>query len=134
MKHIHMPKATADKWLAALRSGEYRQGQNALAVHDEQGNVGYCCLGVLQHCLTGTVETTESMNSQRPASYPSEGWLRAHGITFFEFEVDPYASTRPWLGALNTSADQANDTGASFLEIADAIEAEVEYTDVEIPA
>jgi hypothetical protein len=30
------------KWIAALRSGEYRQAQNGLRTSD-----GYCCLGVL---------------------------------------------------------------------------------------
>src|SRR3954467_3257157 len=36
------PKEVRAKWVAALRSGEYKQTKSYL--HDEQG---YCCLGVL---------------------------------------------------------------------------------------
>ena len=31
------------KWVAALRSGDYKQGRNALRTHDDH----FCCLGVL---------------------------------------------------------------------------------------
>lgn len=33
-------------WVKALRSGEYTQGRRALKVVNEDGSVGYCCLGV----------------------------------------------------------------------------------------
>jgi hypothetical protein len=36
-----------DRWLAALRSGEYEQGQNRLKYRDHDGVVRHCCLGVL---------------------------------------------------------------------------------------
>lgn len=42
-----MKKAIADKWVKALRSGEFEQGQGALKANNK-----YCCLGVLQE-LTG---------------------------------------------------------------------------------
>lgn len=35
-----------EKWVTALRSGQYRQGRRAL-ITVENGEVGYCCLGVL---------------------------------------------------------------------------------------
>lgn len=35
------------KWLAALRSGEYEQGQYRLKREFEDGESRYCCLGVL---------------------------------------------------------------------------------------
>lgn len=38
-----MKKEIADKWIAALESGEYKQGQNVLRSDDGF----YCCLGVL---------------------------------------------------------------------------------------
>lgn len=38
-----MKRELRDKWVAALRSGEYKQGRGAL--QDTTG--GYCCLGVL---------------------------------------------------------------------------------------
>lgn len=39
-----MKPAVKKKWLAALRSGEYKQGKTG-QLKDEKG--GYCCLGVL---------------------------------------------------------------------------------------
>lgn len=35
------------RWLAALRSGEYVQGQGRLRRHDADGTTYHCCLGVL---------------------------------------------------------------------------------------
>lgn len=37
-----MNKKQAQKWIDALRSGEYKQGKGTL-----QNKLGYCCLGVL---------------------------------------------------------------------------------------
>lgn len=37
---------TKDKWIAALRSGEYKQGNSRLRYDDELGS-SFCCLGVL---------------------------------------------------------------------------------------
>ena len=34
------------KWLDALRSGEYKQGQKQLRVDDGDGTFSHCCLGV----------------------------------------------------------------------------------------
>lgn len=35
------------KWVEALRSGEYEQGEDYLAMYwDEKGDYKYCCLGV----------------------------------------------------------------------------------------
>lgn len=38
-----MKKSVADKWVAALRSGKYKQGVHNLRSLDDK----YCCLGVL---------------------------------------------------------------------------------------
>lgn len=65
-----MKRELKEKWMAALRSGEYQQGRNALRVPiyacDDEGNatddVGgyeYCCLGVL-HEIAGLDERHES--------------------------------------------------------------------------
>jgi hypothetical protein len=44
-----MKKAIADKWVKALRSGEYKQVQKRLAAYTDKTKteVGFCCLGVL---------------------------------------------------------------------------------------
>lgn len=36
-----------EQWVAALRSGEYKQGKSALRALDKKGELKYCCLGVL---------------------------------------------------------------------------------------
>lgn len=44
-----MVKEIADKWVEALRSGNYEQGDGALCSVTEVGEKLYCCLGVLTH-------------------------------------------------------------------------------------
>jgi hypothetical protein len=41
-----MKKEIANKWIAALESGKYQQGKNALEV-EENNTSKFCCLGVL---------------------------------------------------------------------------------------
>lgn len=53
---IRLPKELAEKWIAALRSKEYKQGKNFL--YSEKTDC-YCCLGVLG-CVLGTEK--ENMN------------------------------------------------------------------------
>jgi hypothetical protein len=108
---IRMPKPILRKWLKALRSGKYKQGRNQLM--NERG--GFCCLGVLQHCLTGAVE----MKGDRSASLPSLKWLDANKIAF---TCDGKKATAPYLPKLGDSADGANDIGKRFKTIANAIE------------
>jgi hypothetical protein len=42
-----MNKEWKDKWVTALRSGKYEQGQGQLATLYTNHNTKYCCLGVL---------------------------------------------------------------------------------------
>lgn len=42
-----MTQELKTKWIAALRSGEYRQGQLRLVRQDSEGGLSHCCLGVL---------------------------------------------------------------------------------------
>lgn len=41
-KKYSLPREFAEKWVAALRSGKYRQGSQKLGNSEK----GYCCLGV----------------------------------------------------------------------------------------
>lgn len=43
VKEINFTKKFKDKWIAALRSGKYKQGRGQL----RSLNNNYCCLGVL---------------------------------------------------------------------------------------
>jgi len=67
-----MPKAVKERWLKALRSGEYKQGQGML--RDAEG--GYCCLGVLVQELDGKIPTTDGCSF----SMPTMNFLKRHGI------------------------------------------------------
>lgn len=42
-----MDQIIKEQWVAALRSGDYTQGQNRLTIFDPKGNRFDCCLGVL---------------------------------------------------------------------------------------
>lgn len=119
MKTIRMRKADWQKWDAALRSGEYKQGQHAL-----ENDGKFCCLGVLEHCLTGKTELNFDGSS---CLNPSVAWLDKHGIEFCGRD----SKVSPPLPALGTLACAANDQGHSFIEIADAIKECVDFTDEE---
>jgi len=110
---IRMPQWMKDKWVAALRSGEYEQGHHRLKT-----GYGYCCLGVLQHSLYGDVERHKN-GASRPT--PSPKWCTDNGV---EFEQ----RTSPWVPSnLNISLVILNDRGeATFDQIADIIEKGVE--------
>lgn len=56
-------------WIAALRSGKYRQGQGALKQITESRNTRYCCLGVLAvTCGIGLVKNPDGTNWGTPAN------------------------------------------------------------------
>jgi hypothetical protein len=95
-------------WVEALRSGRYQQGTGVL--RNEQNE--FCCLGVL--CDLGE----------------KKAWHRPHGEDW-GYE-DPYCQHMPpgsvYEGAFLTSAEggtvaEMNDSGKTFAEIADWIEA-----------
>lgn len=53
MKFAKMNQKIKKAWVKALRSGEYKQAAGMLRTSLLDGKYGYCCLGVLQHTLTG---------------------------------------------------------------------------------
>lgn len=122
MKTIFMDKELKDKWVAALRSGEYKQGRRKLFY-----GIGYCCLGVLQMVADGKVEMEEKANIACPL--PSKSWLDSHKVVFAQ--VTDEGNTITWFCHSPTllpssnfpkNADALNDSGATFSEIADLIE------------
>jgi hypothetical protein len=105
-----MNRELRDKWVAALRSGEYKQARGWLS---HKG--GYCCLGVL--CDVAGL----SRNHRDPVE--------------FVFNDAGRDDDEMILGALRKDVDgdgdyakrlaELNDNGASFDEIADYIEAHI---------
>jgi len=117
MKHIKMPKEIADKWIAALESGDFNQGKSRLGTAKE----GYCCLGLLQVVVSGSVENPNMMG-------PSMEWLRDHNITFFSRGFLKETNF-PHCEREDDNFANINDIGVSFPEIAELLKDEIEYTE-----
>ena len=99
------------KWVAALRSGEFKQGKHAL-----QDGDCYCCLGVA--CVVYEREVEKLPNGIRGLILDDEReavreWL---GL---ECDAGQYSKAAPAL-------TEHNDGGMTFAEIADLIESEPE--------
>lgn len=104
-----------EKWVTALRSGDYKQTSGALAVRvgDDTTNVAYCCLGVL--CEIAVDEGV----------IPSGNFLEKNEIKRYDEQSTAFLPTRviDWSRAFTTTVVVAmNDEGSSFDEIADYIE------------
>lgn len=117
---MESPTLTMREWVAALRSGEWRQGQSRLCTIAEDGSKSYCCLGV---------------------ALALQGRLHKHGsdladpdLTYYAFPAKPFLSERikydqfydiavfPTKGNKFGNVSSMNDAGMSFNQIADALE------------
>jgi len=103
------------KWVAALRSGEYKQTTGYLKLDNN-----YCCLGVL--CEVSKLETGYGISENRMEigsnkiiSNTIQQWAglkcKSGGFVFIGGELNQLATH--------------NDNGRTFLEIADAIESQM---------
>lgn len=108
----------AKKWVAALRSGKYKQSKFSLRTDE-----GYCCLGVLCDL------------------YAADEWKREPGREFFVFLGNDQTLPKvvlEWVGLQDPdgyftqafknrhSLTSLNDNGADFQTIAEIIESEPE--------
>ncbi len=127
-----LPKRVKKAWLAALRSGEYKQGTESLRSYvllkeydqgtpSEEVEVGheeYCCLGVLGDVIIdgywdgGVIYTEETEGGDDPFMYGDNPFL------YGEEEICEVAKIRPFTFILA----EMNDSGFSFADIADWIE------------
>lgn len=112
-----MKKDIAEKWVAALRSGDYKQGILNLRNHKDE----FCCLGVL--CEIMGVEKEFSGNR-----YLYDGC--GAGIMSSVRILTGIKSDLGYLYTPKYSSDSClasmNDQGKTFSEIADIIEEEWE--------
>lgn len=112
------------KWIDALRSGEYKQGKGRLKYSNQDGDVKHCCLGVA--CEVALVDgvglelTNNPMNIYTDRKYFFDGYGES---------IPP--KVQKWLGVDDDdpriteeySAAGLNDSGNyTFSEIADLLE------------
>lgn len=128
-----------EKWVAALRSGEFKQARGYLSVD----GVGMCCLGIAcDLAIKDGVELDRQYDELDGEAIKSEYYDLDEPLTIERFghdegEVLPQ-SVRAWLGLTEMSGGWTatdgtldglalrNDRGATFEEIAALIESEPE--------
>jgi hypothetical protein len=101
------------KWVSALRSGEYQQTKGRLRKEDE-----FCCLGVL--CDLYIKENNVEWQHNEVDGYFYGKHSYALPLSVMEWvgveEVNPYVNGR------GLTLAELNDTGCTFEKIADVIE------------
>lgn len=122
-----MNKNIAKKWVEALRSGKYAQAKGRLKLKDEKGT-SYCCLGVLCEIsgLGKWVANAEEL-SRGTQEYTTEGVYA--GVGGLPDNVRYWSGMGSSLGSYDarcSALSGLNDTGKTFNEIANIIEAHVE--------
>lgn len=106
-----LDKEFKDKWLTALRSGEYKQGQGCL--YDSENDC-YCCLGVAVALVSDGV--AHDKGNWGYVDSTTEEWQQS-GI------LDDYPQIlQGWNKVTSILMDMNDEEGKSFLEIADYIE------------
>jgi hypothetical protein len=117
-----MNKEIKERWLTALRSGEYNQTDGFL----KNGNA-FCCLGVL--CDLHRKETLDTAwQKQCDGEYDYLGQTELPPACVYEWAELPNVRTIQTDPGLANSVDRlvlANDEGESFDQIADMIEEEL---------
>src|SRR4249919_4235800 len=112
---MKMPSAKKERWLKALRSGGYDQANGTLY---DPATQSFCCLGVMQHCLSRGKVEVDSKYSASFEGLPTSKWCKRQGIELehmdIEYPIDP----------LMDKLIAMNDGGRSFAEIANVIEKE----------
>lgn len=127
-----MRKEVMIKWVKALRSGKFKQGQGTLKQFNKQGQAQHCCLGVLCELYNTTMKKNKKKTlSEKVCGNDSDfsfGYCRFGGKKEdLPKEVKDWAGMRSSLGNFDDPFSQPcladlNDTGRKFKTIADIIE------------
>ena len=105
------------KWLAALRSGEYKQAKGCL----RNVNNEFCCLGVAVDVMSPST-WLKTLNSYDEYSYRKFGQSEIISDEEFNRFIPMYIqNTLPFYVCVDTLT-YLNDGGYTFVQIADIIE------------
>lgn len=138
-----MKQNVMKKWVKALRSGKFKQGQGTLKQFNKQGQTQHCCLGVL--CELYNQEMKKNKKKTLPEKVYDNDSDFSYGYCRFggkkedlPKEVKNWAGIRDSLGKFKTPTDIAdechwfddgeicladlNDIGKKFKTIANIIE------------
>jgi len=134
-----MKQNVMKKWVKALRSGKFKQGQGTLKQYDSEGNIKHCCLGVLCELYNETMKKNKKKTLPEKVcdndSDFSYGYSRFGGKKEdLPKELMKWDGIGNSMGAFTTDNpihDQynladLNDTGRKFTTIANIIEKNVE--------
>lgn len=115
------------KWVAALRTGHFRQGHDCLRSHDDSEVKTYCCLGVLCELHRQEVGGVWVWVDDAFPTYAYLGEDTALPARVMEWAglglSDPVVAVAP--GTDVELLSDINDRGTSFEKIADLIEAQL---------
>ena len=117
-----MNKAIKKLWVAALRSGEYKQGEGQLRLETETGT-SFCCLGVLCN-LHAQAHPEIAAKQTKPEVYMGlQDLLPPDVLTWAGLTL--CSGDHVFINELNRTLARHNDEGHTFAEIADAIESQL---------
>lgn len=111
-----MKKSIKNKWVKALRSGEYLQCKGALTKQDADCNDTFCCLGVLTNLYVEEVGVSKLHKGY---------WtLNEEGAALLSKPVMKWSGVSLDSGRIfkKPSLAYQNDSGKTFNEIADIID------------
>ncbi len=104
MKHDKLPKGFKKRWLRALRSGKFIQGEGYLKVSDDDGVIKHCCLGVACEIAGAIVP----YRKHKIALIENERVAKIKGITKVPASLHGFEDTASQLSTMNDSGDGFN--------------------------
>ena len=125
-----MLRALRDKWVTALRSGDYKQGLNRLCEEKPDGTTTWCCLGVLLNVAKQPYKTEGWPNDQRRNYGPNVERYSGSYYLPNDFRVAQGITRSQQLDLIRMNDGSRGDIAPqSFNAIADWIEKNIEVTE-----
>ena len=112
-----MNQEIKQRWIEALRSGEYKQGQGCLHNHNKNT---FCCLGVLcdLHAKETNTNWVDHREEGRPSDYLDDDLLLPNKVV----EWSGLEDDDPLINRTLSLAGYNDHKGYSFDQLADLIE------------